>query len=89
MTHGSTGLIGCCIIPASFAGRTAGIICRRILRLGRFINTPTNHAMHHEFIRGNYGLYFNYWDRLMGINHAQYEQRFAEVTSRMPSKDAG
>jgi sterol desaturase/sphingolipid hydroxylase (fatty acid hydroxylase superfamily) len=49
----------------------------------RFIvNTPTNHAMHHESMRGNYGIYFNIWDRLMGTNHADYEKRFREVTSR-------
>jgi lathosterol oxidase len=49
----------------------------------RFIlNTPTNHAMHHEYIRGNYGIYFNIWDRLMGTNHDRYEERFREVTSR-------
>lgn len=40
------------------------------------INTPTNHAMHHESLRGNYGIYFNVWDRLMGTNHADYEKRF-------------
>jgi sterol desaturase/sphingolipid hydroxylase (fatty acid hydroxylase superfamily) len=50
--------------------------------LGRILNTPTNHAMHHEYFRGNYGLYFNYWDRLMGTNHERYEERFREVTSR-------
>ena len=49
---------------------------------GKIINTPTNHAMHHEKMRGNYGLYFNVWDRLMGTNHADYERRFREVTSR-------
>lgn len=48
---------------------------------GRFINTPTNHVMHHEFLRGNYGLYFNIWDRLMGTNHEDYEARFRKVTS--------
>ncbi len=52
------------------------------LWLKRFLNTPTNHVMHHEKLRGNYGLYFNIWDRLMGTNHADYEQRFREVTSR-------
>ena len=46
------------------------------------LNTPTNHIMHHETLRGNYGLYFNVWDRLMGTNHANYEARFEEVTSR-------
>ncbi len=45
-------------------------------------NTPTNHIMHHEKMRGNYGLYFSFWDRLMGTNHRDYEQRFDEVTSR-------
>ena len=46
------------------------------------LNTPTNHIMHHETMRGNFGLYFNFWDRFMRTNHAGYEQRFAEVTSR-------
>jgi len=46
------------------------------------VNTPTNHIMHHEKMRGNYGLYFNFWDRLMGTNHPEYESRFREVTSR-------
>lgn len=50
--------------------------------LGKVLNTPTNHIMHHETMRGNYGLYFNVWDRLMGTNHANYEARFREVTSR-------
>jgi len=48
------------------------------------LNTPTNHVMHHEKMRGNYGLYFNIWDRLMGTNHPDYETRFREVTSRAP-----
>ena len=50
--------------------------------LGKLINTPTNHVQHHEKMRGNYGLYFNVWDRLMGTNHADYEARFHEVTHR-------
>lgn len=50
--------------------------------LGKLMNTPTNHAMHHETFRGNYGLYFNVWDRLMGTNHERYEARFREVTAR-------
>jgi sterol desaturase/sphingolipid hydroxylase (fatty acid hydroxylase superfamily) len=55
-------------------------IMRSFLR--RILNTPTNHIMHHEKFRGNYGLYFNIWDRLMGTNHPEYESRFVEVTSR-------
>ena len=52
--------------------------------IGRILNTPTNHIMHHEKLRGNYGIYFNIWDRLMKTNHADYEKRFREVTSREP-----
>jgi sterol desaturase/sphingolipid hydroxylase (fatty acid hydroxylase superfamily) len=48
--------------------------------LGRFVNSPTHHAMHHETFLANYGLYFNVWDRLMGTNHPAYEERFAQVT---------
>lgn len=50
--------------------------------LGKLINTPTHHVQHHEKLRGNYGLYFNVWDRLMKTNHKDYEARFHEVTTR-------
>ncbi|MES2921939.1 MAG: sterol desaturase family protein [Verrucomicrobiota bacterium] len=54
--------------------------------LGKILNTPTNHAMHHEKLRGNYGLYFNVWDRFMKTNHADYEARFREVTNRVKER---
>jgi len=50
--------------------------------LGKFLNTPTNHIQHHDSFKGNFGLYFNFWDRWMGTNHPDYEKRFREVTSR-------
>lgn len=53
--------------------------------LGKFLNTPTNHIMHHEHFGANYGLYFNVWDRLMGTNHERYAERFREVTRRSPT----
>ena len=34
--------------------------------LGRWLNTAGAHAAHHVHNRGNYGLYFLFWDRLMG-----------------------
>jgi Delta7-sterol 5-desaturase len=49
-------------------------------RLGWLINTATHHAMHHESNRVNFGLYFNWWDRLLGTNHQRYEERFETVT---------
>ena len=51
-------------------------------RLRYLLNTPTNHIQHHETLRGNYGLYFNFWDQLMGTNHADYESRYTEVITR-------
>jgi Delta7-sterol 5-desaturase len=50
--------------------------------LGKVMNTPTSHILHHEKMRGHYGIYFNLWDRLMGTNHNEYEARFEEVTTR-------
>jgi len=38
--------------------------------------------MHHRYTKCNYGLYFNFWDRLMGTNHKQYHEMFDEVASR-------
>jgi sterol desaturase/sphingolipid hydroxylase (fatty acid hydroxylase superfamily) len=32
--------------------------------------------MHHSHPTGNYGLYFNWWDQLMGTNHPEYHRYF-------------
>ncbi|MBM4279251.1 MAG: sterol desaturase family protein [Deltaproteobacteria bacterium] len=40
-------------------------------------NTATHHNMHHSHVGGNYSLYFNVWDRLMGTNHPDYHRVFA------------
>jgi sterol desaturase/sphingolipid hydroxylase (fatty acid hydroxylase superfamily) len=50
--------------------------------LGKWINTSVNHNQHHQYFRGNYGLYFTFWDRLMGTLRPDYDQRFEEVTSK-------
>ena len=50
--------------------------------LGRFINTTTHHAQHHETNRANFSLYFNHWDRLLGTNHHRYPERFEQVVGR-------
>ena len=49
---------------------------------GQWLNTSVNHNMHHQYFRGNYGLYFTYWDKLMGTTHEKYDERFAEITGR-------
>ena len=48
----------------------------------KWMNTSTNHNMHHKYVRCNYGLYFNIWDRLLNTNHAKYEELFESVTAR-------
>jgi Delta7-sterol 5-desaturase len=42
----------------------------------RWNNTTTHHDLHHETGRYNFGLYFRWWDRLMGTEHPQYRARF-------------
>lgn len=46
---------------------------------GRF-TTTTHHHLHHETSRGNYGLWFTFWDRWMGTENPQYHSRFDQVT---------
>lgn len=47
--------------------------------LGKWINTSVNHNQHHQYFKGNYGLYFLFWDRLMGTIRSDYDNRFDEV----------
>jgi lathosterol oxidase len=49
---------------------------------GRWINTSISHNQHHQYYKGNYGLYFTIWDRLMGTMRPDYDERFVEVKGR-------
>jgi len=49
---------------------------------GRWFTTTTHHDLHHLEGRYNYGLYFTWWDRLMGTENPRYRQRYRQVTSR-------
>ncbi|MFN8344027.1 MAG: sterol desaturase family protein [Spirosomataceae bacterium] len=50
---------------------------------GRWQNTSTHHNMHHQWGKGNYGLYFNIWDKLMKTNFRHYEATFEANASRV------
>ncbi len=51
-----------------------------ILRL----KTPsTHHNLHHEKVRGNYGLYFTFWDRIGNTEFADYDVRRRAVLDRI------
>lgn len=44
-----------------------------------WITTTTHHDLHHSQGNSNFGLYFTWWDRWMGTEHPQYEERFDSV----------
>lgn len=58
-------------------------------RIGKWINTSVNHNQHHQYFKGNYGLYFLFWDRLMGTIRDDYDQRFEEVQTKNKKRNAG
>lgn len=37
-------------------------------RLGQWLITATHHQKHHDAYRGNYGLYFRFWDKMCGTD---------------------
>jgi Delta7-sterol 5-desaturase len=53
---------------------------RGLLRMPllRWMNTSTFHNLHHSAFRGNYGLMFRFWDRILGTELANYEATFNE-----------
>ena len=51
--------------------------------IGKWINTSVNHNQHHQFFKGNYGLYFLFWDRWMGTIRNDYDQQFEQVKEKV------
>ncbi|WP_395066172.1 sterol desaturase family protein [Flavobacterium sp.] len=50
--------------------------------LGKWMNTSIAHNQHHQFFKGNYGLYFTIWDRLMGTLRPDYDLAYDELKKR-------
>jgi len=42
-------------------------------KISKWHNAVSHHIMHHRYFSSNYGLYFNFWDRVMKTNHPNYE----------------
>jgi sterol desaturase/sphingolipid hydroxylase (fatty acid hydroxylase superfamily) len=57
-------------------------------RVGKWVNTSVSHNMHHHYFKGNYGLYFLFWDRVMGTLRKDYDTAYQEVTTRKNVHDA-
>jgi Delta7-sterol 5-desaturase len=51
-------------------------------RVWGWSTTTTHHAQHHQHFRANYGLYFTFWDRLLGTTHERYDEAFEAVSKR-------
>jgi sterol desaturase/sphingolipid hydroxylase (fatty acid hydroxylase superfamily) len=50
--------------------------------LGKWLNTSVSHNLHHHYFKGNYGLYFLFWDRMMGTLRKDTDEAYGEVTLR-------
>ena len=50
--------------------------------LFEIMNTSVHHNLHHAKFKGNYGLYFRLWDRLMGTEHPDYVRDFDEIQAK-------
>lgn len=46
------------------------------------LNTSVYHNLHHSKFKGNYGLYFRFWDRVMGTEHPDYIRLYDAVQAR-------
>jgi sterol desaturase/sphingolipid hydroxylase (fatty acid hydroxylase superfamily) len=49
-------------------------------------NTSVYHNLHHSKFKGNYGLYFRIWDRLMGTEHPDYVNNYDSVQKNRQNK---
>ena len=50
---------------------------------GKWLNTSISHNLHHHYFKGNYGLYFLFWDRMMGTLRKDTDEVYREVTGRV------
>ena len=50
-----------------------------LTRVGKWINTSVSHNQHHKYFKGNYGLYFLFWDRIMGTLREDYDETYKRV----------
>ena len=72
MLRNAIGHCGYEIFPAARNGRP----------LFDWMTSVTHHDLHHEQAGWNYGLYFSWWDRLMGTEHPLYHEKFAASIQR-------
>ena len=57
--------------------------------LFEIFNTSVHHNLHHSKFRGNYGLYFRIWDRLMGTEHPDYVKEYDRIQAQRFGNECG
>jgi lathosterol oxidase len=72
MLRNAIGHCGYEIFPARADGRP----------LFDWLTTVTHHDLHHARARANFGLYFTFWDRMMGTEDPSYYGEFARAVGR-------
>lgn len=45
---------------------------------GKWLIGPTHHSIHHRRYRVHYGLYFTFWDQLLGTHDPDYEKELQD-----------
>lgn len=53
---------------------------------GRWLTTTLHHDLHHAHGKGNYGLYFTWWDKWGGTERGDYRPRLSALVETMESK---
>ncbi len=48
----------------------------------KHLNTPTHHNLHHKYHKANFSIYYNFWDKLCGTNHPEYENHYRTVKAK-------
>ncbi|MBC8048528.1 MAG: sterol desaturase family protein [Chitinophagales bacterium] len=56
--------------------------------VGRQLITATHHSHHHIRFNANYGLYFRFWDRLMGTDSMAHAHKPAHRNVTLPGRPA-
>jgi sterol desaturase/sphingolipid hydroxylase (fatty acid hydroxylase superfamily) len=50
--------------------------------LFNIINTSVYHNLHHSKFKGNYSLYFRWWDKWMGTENPDYEKEYDRIQEK-------
>ncbi len=50
--------------------------------IGKYFISGVHHSQHHKFFKHNFGLFYTFWDRWLGTEHAGYAEQFDQVLNK-------